>query len=76
MLRIAVFVYSYVYAIVFFLKNIFSVNKTDVHVFVLLFIELFDFLHVWISYFSNVFLDPWGISDFSSFGNYEMFIDY
>lgn len=42
-LRIAVFVYSYVYAIDFFKKNIFSVNKTDVHVIVLLFIELFDF---------------------------------
>lgn len=51
-------------------------NKTDVHVIVLLFIELFDFLHVWISYFSNVFLDPSGISDFSYFGKYEMFIDY
>ena len=42
MLRKAVFVHSSVYAIDFFLKSIFSVNKTDVHVIVLLFIELFD----------------------------------
>ena len=53
LLRIAVFVHSYVYAIDFF-KSIFSVNKTDVHVTVLL---LF-FLHVQISCFSNVILNP------------------
>ena len=47
------FVHSYVYAIDFF-KSIFSVNKTDVHVTVLL---LF-FLHVQISCFSNVILNP------------------
>lgn len=26
--------------------------------------------------FSKVILDPWGISNISYFGNYEMFIDY
>lgn len=45
-LRIALFVYSYVYAIDFFFKITFSVNKTDVHVSVLSFIELFDFVHI------------------------------
>lgn len=40
MLRIAEFIYSYIYAIDFLKNSMYSVNKTDVRVVVL--IELFD----------------------------------